>query len=1393
MTTCTNCGSTRTRFREQVGLWDCDSCRSFFTPDATEEPIARRYPLPIALPWSVAADPTRAPSLRLSNLFAAFQQCLRLPVLLLLSEFLDVQPAEQRQDRRAEHKLAGGFKRLTNPGLGAWLFVAGGLVKYIPRALPGGLFYPPVHAGLKRALSLVDDEGRRYVNRLVDRRNEQSHHSFTDEGREAAALEAELPALRAVLEALEALTRIEMLVRSGEGYVAVTGPAPAPAVEALPETADILVRRPDGLRRALYPLMLGRAEEDPDVLLFHGFRSRTIRYQGVFTSLIEAEAPRARLAALLEARQAPLVLGRAGLNPSALALWSADVTRGRLEEQLDRGYVPSAYQPRAGVEDVLWSWIDDAPAPAAMVLGSAGAGKSTLALRLAERALPEAEARRCVVLLLPGATLRGSRARLWDAAAEDLGLGADVRGFRDVLDTLDGAEAPTRLLLLLDAVNEAEDPRAVVADVDHLLTLGERYRRGVTLKVLLTSRATAWRALQTRELRNSLRSLRRRRDRYHLFRQGDELASELTLTALDDGAAGRAWAAYREWLAGRGEPHCPANWADLASQVRAALGAPLLLRVAHRAWAGVRRPERTSETELWGAWIAHTLAERPGLQTWLDPAIEGCLERGASDIDGERADALRRAWLARLPADGHSYLSQLDPSEHLESAGIVRRSADRLQFTHQRLAEVLMARGLRARDTPLTPEGMAPYLEGPDEHRGAVVVLMAERLCAGDAAFLSALSPTRPAWSAACGRALLGALAALGREAWWSTLEAAARGLAAEAADELAQVLVYEVELATRKGLLDVWQREALGELTRELTEGMLSVDPDNDRSARRLVTCALRHSDRLRSVGRSVESQQVLEEAAALIAPLVDAHPEDRELLNSQGVVWERLGDAAMALGSASDALPLFDQYLARMEALVRLEPGSRRFRLNLSYAESKRATALLRMGRTAESRAARERVLSLREALHLEDPDDAKAAQAYAWTVMCVGDVRRGQERREEALDYYARSRALQEALLQRHPLDARLRADLAAGWGHTGITLRGLGRLEEAQRAFEAGLRERRRVCALEPDNLYLRNNLGYSLAQLGSIHGWQGRFSQALSFNLEAVALRRALHALEPDRPLFRNLVADGCTSAGRYLSHLQRFQEAEERLMEGVALRRETYATNHRPGGIFQRYLAWALEALGRSRWRAGRAAPAVEALEEALALRRSAAAALKSAALETSVHRSRRWYLARAQAWLAEALLDAGALEEATPLLEDALATSEWLMASPSGDATYLELHALTHLRLARSRLRTGRGQEALTLAEAGQRFCDEASARMANNRIALRRHHVARWAWAAALARAGHPAAEEALNRARACTDALRDGAAEELRVGLDDDIRRFGPPPPRAGAADHRGPTPG
>ena len=1152
--------------------------RARTTRDANdfEKRVLRDFPFPIAYGYRRVIEPESA-SAAIEHVFYTYTALLRFVALVFLGQFLTM-PGQNPKAARA-------LQRLRSPTLESWFSVVSALAKHLfplsPRA--GGRFLPyadgdPFSAGLAaaaRELSRLRVDGESVHEQIRLARNARYHGTPWGE----AECTAKLPRLRAQLDAalhlFEPLTELELLRSSAGGMIRLVGASERfeevavvdPQLEHLFEESETVLMGPDGELLPIFPLFLAPNNPLPEgyaepLLSFDGHGQRSVTYLGV-RSWTARQDMLARYLELLRAKDIDPRFTKADLTPWSVTDWARESSYGVIENLRGVKYFPETYQERTfanaiadgkdgsggrelGVDDTTWRWLETGTQSALIVAAEAGSGKTSLFCRIAERLLASAdpdesgsptERADCVLLLLGG----GIRERtLFERIREGLGFSDDpaqggITRFDELLDAWqsvgqveDLEHEGRRVLILVDAINEAQQPKALFEELAGLAAdaaLANRRAGRTWVRLLVSVRAERIETLFSRWNESHDTPFLEHPQNFAAFEGGrGEKRPYLPLRAFAAAEAAMAYAKVQH----SENPHCHAEWAELSPSTRALLHHPLMLALFHQAFAGHRAVHGSlSANALWEYWLSSAFDPTHGgsaLQQFALDLADACIDGGHNEVAAVIVEEWRERWRASVNNDPVRISAELDPIERLTDAGLLRRGeGDAVDWISDSLAEQIFQRALLRRDPELNEASLAKWIGFPGTSRldGALSALAAKVWQRGGALAVRRLFDLQPRRAR---KVLSGTLQALVVPAQTVEDERANDGFL-KGLNELAD---WAESGGTIEGLVTLWRcllwdLYAVSEFTighaklrvpvlqrvRTLAERLARLEPGNAGHMRNLAV-SYNRLGKLYKCHDPVQARRWFERSLAIRERLAELEPDNTQYMHELSVSYDRLGDLDGQRDSAL-ARAWFERALAIDQRLAELEPDNTSYLRDLSVSYN-RIGELEVCHDPVEARVWFERSLAIRERLAELEPDSTEYLHdlSVSYNRLGVLDLRRDPS---QARAWFESSLAIRARLAKLEPDNTVFLRDLSVSYDRLGDI--DLCRNPTKSRGwFERALAIRARLAELEPYNTTYLRDLSVSYDRLGALNGrcdpehgrvWFGR----------ALAIDQRLVELEPD--------------------------------------------------------------------------------------------------------------------------------------------------------------------------------------------------------------------------------------------------------------------------------------
>ena len=1146
-----------------------------------EQRVLRHFPFPIAYGYRRVLEPENA-SAAVEHVFYTYTALLRFVTLVFLGQFLTT-PGQNPKAARA-------LQRLKGPTLESWFSVLSALVKQLFPLPPNsaGRYLPyaeggPFSSGLAsaaRELARLRVDGESVHERIRTARNARAHGTPWDE----AECATRLPHLRALLDAVlglfDPVTEVQLLRSSPGGMIRLVGASPRfeevpvvdPRLEDLFEEAETVLMGPEGQFLPIFPLFLAPNNPLPEgyvepLLSFDGHGQKSVTYLGV-RSWTARQDMLARYLDLLRAKDIDPRFTRADLTPWGVTDWARESSFGVIENLHGVKYFPETYQERTvantiregkdgngerelGVDDTAWRWLETGTQSALIVTAEAGSGKTSLFCRIAERLLagvdPDesgspTEHADCVLLLLGGGIRE--RTTLFERIRDGLGFSDDpakggITRFDELLDAWqsvgqveDLEHEARRIVILIDAINEAQQPKALFEELAGLAAdaaAANRRADRTWVRLLVSVRAERIETLFSRWNESHDTPFLEHPQNFAAFDYGrGEQRPYLPLRRFSSVEAAMAYAKVQQ----SENPHCEAEWAALAPSTRALLHHPLMLALFHQAFAGHRvAPGSLSADTLWESWLSRTFDPSHGgsaLQKYALELADVCIAGGHNKVVAGVVEGWRERWRASVNNDPVRIAAELDPIERLTEAGLLRRGeGGAVDWISDSLAEQVFQRALLRRDPELGESSLAKWVELPATSRldAVLAALAAKAWHQGDALAMrplfdlqtrrarKVLSATLLALVAPTQNGEAGSLIELLRTGLDQLIVRLTRTGTAHELEILIHSLVWGLhpEIEFRIGY-ETLQRPVLDGLLL-LTERLVELEPNNNTCRFKLLVSY----DLLGKLDRAYDLAQArewFERSRAIAQRLVELESDNTFYLHNLSISYDRLGDLDRYRDPAQ-AREWFERGLAIRQGLVELEPDNTTYLRDLSFSYQSLGDLDVRCD-PAQARERFEGGLAIRQRLAEREPDNTTYLRDLSLSYGRLGDLDVGHDP-VQAREWFERGLTIAQRLVERQQDNAAYLNDLSLFYVRlSDVDVR--RDPAQARDRFERGLAVLQRLVEREPDNTTYLRDLALSYGRLGDLDGRRDP-AQAREWFERGLAILQRLVELELDNTTY----------------------------------------------------------------------------------------------------------------------------------------------------------------------------------------------------------------------------------------------------------------------------------
>lgn len=1134
-------------------------------------PDPLRLPYPIARPYMESLRTDTHVSAVLDNTFATYSALLRFVGLTFVGQFL---VSHHNPDDPDVIRVAKSIAALRQPTLESWFTAIHSVKSLLVRKRvereefrKGGPFSRPLLEAIDTLKQAGKAGGGSSIHETIRnlRNDEIGHHEGRTEEDRAAALRQVQPLIERVLEIhAPALEELTLLRSEGNGkMVRLTGAGPSfpsepvenPYLEELFTTSSLVLQRGDEYLQ-LFPLLIGWPEWDgmavDPVLSFDGFRvsstapdghqQRTeyVRYRG-FRGPLDRVEEYEYFRQLLDQKKISPYFDKANFQAWSVADWAASETRLNLAFHRGTKYFPEYYRERPGVETRVRRWLADGRKPAMLIKADAGFGKTSLFCKLAEELLESAGAEEesddaldCVALVV-GSDLReqslfSKLCRAWGVAEYSA---ARPQGFRDYRELLahwrkwavhkDRAVDKRRVVVLLDAANEAREPRAVLGEVSDFAKAAHLVNEeaGRTWVRLLVSIRTV--DLSVLAMKEGLRS------QLPLIPAMDLLEEQVLSNGetrpyleLPEFSLDEAGALYRE--RGKQQPAAEARWEELHPRTQALLRQPLLVEIFHRTFAQAGPLAGLTigtEEEVWAAWFERVLPARMeavALREFALRIARECLEEGSAVITSEMAMTLLAKWEQKASRDEQvlHQAADLNLLERMAALGVLRQNPDGgWDWRAQSLGEQVAFRALPG----IVGEWQA-WLELPGTGllQGALALMAAEWWRRDRVEELAVCFDTEIGRSSLARG--LGRVAPRGPEKSieedLELFEGRLRRLVdapKETVYTIAEFLLRDLpnQLEHQLGMTPALRRIAVigCEVAKERSER----DPLNNSFLYQLAAAYITLGNHDRPVDVR-QSRRHYENSLGIAEQLVQSEPQNTYYLRCLSISYVKLGELASSI-DLTLAQQRYEKALEITHRLMELEPRGTDFLSDLALLQIELGDLVSRLD-VSLARQRFEKAIEIFEQVAALDYRHTNSLNSLAMSYAKLGDLDTFSDA-NLARQRYERGLEILEKLVGWEPYNSLFLGNLAALYDR----LAGLDRSADAHVAltrFEKAHQISQRLAEVEPDNTQFSHALAVSFMHLGQLTG-NVDANAAQRLVKQSVAILERLVQLQPGNTAF----------------------------------------------------------------------------------------------------------------------------------------------------------------------------------------------------------------------------------------------------------------------------------
>jgi tetratricopeptide (TPR) repeat protein len=260
---------------------------------------------------------------------------------------------------------------------------------------------------------------------------------------------------------------------------------------------------------------------------------------------------------------------------------------------------------------------------------------------------------------------------------------------------------------------------------------------------------------------------------------------------------------------------------------------------------------------------------------------------------------------------------------------------------------------------------------------------------------------------------------------------------------------------------------------------------------------------------------------AAALRETLMEALPDDEQLLLDTSRGFINLGDILERTGDAAGAIESYRKALAIRERMAEADPEYRRA---LPIALKEVGTALVRTGKLSEAKVYYDRALAIGRQLVAEYPGDANLRRSLSVTYIRIGEGLYMTGDYDLAAARFREAVKIRTKLQEENPDSSRARRDPAVAHYFVGRALLKLEQPDQAMESLGYFLRVSEQLVASNPEDKRAVRDLAAAHEAVGQALALAKDYSGARESYEQFQSLIVPLSDSEPDNTHHRELVA-----------------------------------------------------------------------------------------------------------------------------------------------------------------------------------------------------------------------------------------------------------------------------
>jgi TIR domain/Tetratricopeptide repeat len=358
---------------------------------------------------------------------------------------------------------------------------------------------------------------------------------------------------------------------------------------------------------------------------------------------------------------------------------------------------------------------------------------------------------------------------------------------------------------------------------------------------------------------------------------------------------------------------------------------------------------------------------------------------------------------------------------------------------------------------------------------------------------------------------------------------------------------------------------------------------------------------------GDTADARGAASQSVEIARKLAARSAEDAQAERDLSVFLNTLGDAKRLTGDQAGALAAYQESYAITRKLAAADSGNAQAQRDVAVGLNKLGDMKLQAGDQAGALAAYQEALDLVRKLTAQDPGDARAQRDVALGLGRLGDVKRAGGDQAGALAAYREALDIVRKLAPGDVANTQLQRDVSVNLNKLGDMKGQAGDQAGALAAYQEGLDIARKLAAQDLGNAQAQRDVAVSLNKLGNAKRQGGDLAGALAAYRESLDIVRKLAAQDPGNALARsdflfglNRLGDVKYQAGDEAGALAAYQEVLDFVRK--------LAAQDSANPQLQRDVAVSLNKLGDMKLQTGDQAGALAAYQEGLDIARRLAA-----------------------------------------------------------------------------------------------------------------------------------------------------------------------------------------